>query len=439
MEETIHNVVCTVCGCCCDDLEVKIKDGRIVEVKNACAVSLSKFQNYNNEERIVKPMIKKNGEFKECSFEEAIKEASIILAESEYPLIYGLSLTTTEAISKAVELAEALGGVIDNTTSVCHGPSLIGVHDIGVVTCTLGEVKNRADLIIYWGSNPVFSHPRHLTRYTVFSKGKFRKERKERKLIVVDVRRTATAKMADIFIQVAPNQDYELLSALRMAIKGEEIYLDEVAGVPVNKIEELADLMVSCEFGILFFGLGLTMSLGKSRNIDAALSLVRDLNEKTKFLIMPMRGHYNVTGANEAIAWQTGYPFAVDFSQGYPRYNPGETTIIDILNRGECDAALIIGSDPAAHFPVSATKHLTKIPVIIIDPHKNATTLISKVVIPTAITGIEAEGTVYRMDGVPLECKKLVEPPSGLKSDEEILTEILMSVKKLKGEEKLYE
>ncbi|MBS7658288.1 MAG: formylmethanofuran dehydrogenase subunit B [Candidatus Bathyarchaeia archaeon] len=439
MEETIHNVVCTVCGCCCDDLEVKIKDGRIVEVKNACAVSLSKFQNYNNEERIVKPMIKKNGEFKECSFEEAIKEASIILAESEYPLIYGLSLTTTEAISKAVELAEALGGVIDNTTSVCHGPSLIGVHDIGVVTCTLGEVKNRADLIIYWGSNPVFSHPRHLTRYTVFSKGKFRKERKERKLIVVDVRRTATAKMADIFIQVAPNQDYELLSALRMAIKGEEIYLDEVAGVPVNKIEELADLMVSCEFGILFFGLGLTMSLGKSRNIDAALSLVRDLNEKTKFLIMPMRGHYNVTGANEAIAWQTGYPFAVDFSQGYPRYNPGETTIIDILNRGECDAALIIGSDPAAHFPVSAIKHLTKIPVIIIDPHKNATTLISKVVIPTAITGIEAEGTVYRMDGVPLECKKLVEPPSGLKSDEEILTEILMSVKKLKGEEKLYE
>ncbi|MEM3553207.1 MAG: hypothetical protein QXE15_06235, partial [Candidatus Bathyarchaeia archaeon] len=64
---------------------------------------------------------------------------------------------------------------------------------------------------------------------------------------------------------------------------------------------------------------------------------------------------------------------------------------------------------------------------------KNATTLISKVVIPTAITGIEAEGTVYRMDGVPLECKKLVEPPLGLKSDEEILTEILMTVKKLKS------
>jgi len=432
LEKTFYNVVCTVCGCCCDDLEVKVKDGKIVDVKNACAVSLSKFQNYNNEERIVKPMIKENGEFKECGFDEAIKKASTILAEAEYPLIYGLSLTSTEAIGKAVELAEALGGVIDNTTSVCHGPSLIGVHDIGIVTCTLGEVKNRADLIIYWASNPVFSHPRHLARYTVFSKGKFRKERKERKLVVVDVRKTATAKLADIFIQVAPNQDYELLSALRMAVKGEEIYLEEVAGVPVNKIEELADLMMSCEFGILFFGLGLTMSLGKSRNIDAALSLVRDLNEKTKFLIMPMRGHYNVTGANEVIAWQTGYPFAVDFSQGYPRYNPGETTTIELLNRGECDAALIIGSDPVAHFPVSAIKHLMKIPVITIDPHKTATTSISNIVIPAAITGIEAGGTVYRMDGVPLECKKIVEPPLGVKSDEEILTEILTNVRKLK-------
>jgi formylmethanofuran dehydrogenase subunit B len=433
MEKTFFNVVCSVCGCCCDDLEVKVKNGKIVEVKNACAISLSKFQNYNKE-RISAPMIKKNGEFKECSFKEAVEEASKILAEAKYPIIYGLSLTSTEAISIAVELTEVLGGVIDNTTSVCHGPSLIGVHDIGLVTCTLGEVKNRADLIIYWGSNPVFSHPRHLARYTIFSKGKFRKKREERKLVVVDARKTATAKMADIFIQVAPNQDYELLSALRMAVKGEEIYLEEVAGVSIDKIEELADLMISCEFGILFFGLGLTMSLGKSRNIDAALSLVRDLNERTKFLIMPMRGHYNVTGANEVIAWQTGYPFAVDFSQGYPRYNPGETTTIDILTRGECDAALIIGSDPAAHFPVSAVKHLTKIPVITIDPHKNATTLISNIVIPTAITGIEAEGTVYRMDGVPLECKKLIEPPSSLKPDKEVLSEILMNVKKLKEE-----
>lgn len=432
MERLVPNVVCSVCGCCCDDLEVKISDGKIIEVRNACAVSLSKFQNYDRE-RILKPMVRRNGELKPCALEEAVDEASRILAEAKYPAIYGLSLTGTEAIGAAIELAEAIGGIIDNTTSVCHGPSLIGVHDIGSVTCTLGEVKHRADLIVYWGSNPAFSHPRHMARYTVFAKGKFRRGRNERKLVVVDVRKTATAKLADLFIQVAPNQDYELLTALRMAVKGNEIYQDEVAGVPTEKVEELAELMIGCEFGVLFFGLGLTMSLGKSRNIDAALSLVRDLNERTKFLIMPMRGHYNVTGANEVMAWQTGFPFAIDFSRGYPTYNPGETSIVDILIRKECDAALIVGSDPVAHFPLKAAKHLAEIPLVTIDPHRTATSALSDVVIPTAITGIEAEGTVYRMDGVPLECKKLVEPPPGLKTDEEVLRGILNKVREIKG------
>jgi len=45
---------------------------------------------------------------------------------------------------------------------------------------------------------------------------------------------------------------------------------------------------------------------------------------------------------------------------------------------------------------------LAKIPVIQIDPYENPTTLISEVVIPCAIAGVEAEGTAYRMDGMAL-------------------------------------
>ena len=43
----------------------------------------------------------------------------------------------------------------------------------GKVTCTLGEVKNRADFIVYWGGNPAEGHPRHFTKYTLTQKGKF--------------------------------------------------------------------------------------------------------------------------------------------------------------------------------------------------------------------------------------------------------------------------
>jgi formylmethanofuran dehydrogenase subunit B len=256
--------------------------------------------------------------------------------------------------------------------------------------------------------------------------------RKERKMIVVDVRRTRTADIADYFLQVEPNKDYEVLQALRALIRDEELDVDSVGGVPAEVLEDLADILVSCEFGIVFFGVGLTMSEGKLRNIDAAISLVRDLNERTKFLIMPMRGHFNVTGANMVSTWQTGYPYAVDFSHKYPQYNPGETSVVDILSRAEADAGLVVASDPVAHFPKEATKSLVKNPLIVIDPEITATSLMADVVFPSAIIGIEVEGTAYRMDHVPLPLKKVVEPPKGILSDEQILRRILREVRRLK-------
>jgi len=256
-------------------------------------------------------------------------------------------------------------------------------------------------------------------------------------MIVVDVRKTRSADLADYFIQVEPNKDYELLQALRLLIRDEELDVDEVAGVPVEILEEIADIMIGCELGVLFFGVGLTMSEGKLRNVDAAISLVRDLNKRTKFLIMPMRGHFNVTGADTVFTWQTGFPYAVDFSHGYPRYNPGETSVVDVLCRREADAGLIVASDPVAHFPREAVQNLVSNPLIVIDPQVTSTSLMADVVIPSALVGIEVEGTAYRMDHVPLPLKKVVEPPEGCLSDEEILHRILSEVRRLRRTRKV--
>lgn len=426
----VRAVTCPVCGCLCDDVELTIENGKIVKVKNGCAMCRSKFLGYSNEHRILKPLIRKNGNLVEASFEQAVKKAAQILAEANYPIIYGWSSTSCEAIRVGIELAEEVGGVIDNTATICHGPSILGIQDVGISSCTLGQIRHRADLVIYWGSNPLVAHPRHMRRYTAFSKGRFQKGK--RKLIVVDVRKTETAETADYFIQVKPNKDYEILQVLRALIWDQEIEVDEVAGVPVEHLEEVADLMIECSFGILFFGAGLAMTKGKVRNVDAALSLVRDLNMRTKFVIMPMRGHFNVTGADTVFTWQTGYPYAVDFSLGYPRYNPGEASVIDILLRRESDAALIVASDPVANFPKKAAEQLVKNPLIVIDPLMSVTARMADVVFPSAFVGIEASGTAYRMDHVPLPLKKVVNPPNGILTDEEILKRILVEVKKLK-------
>ena len=397
-------------------------------MKNACTISRSKFMNHH-ENKIAAPTVKG----KEEKLEDAVKRAVEILASARRPLIYGLSSTDCGAIGKAVEIAEYTGGVLDNTSSVCHGPTILALQSVGESKSTLGEIKNRADLVIFWGSNPSEAHLRHIVRYSVMPKGKYVPEgKKDRKIVVVDVRETRTARMADKFLKIDHNKDFELLSTLRSLVRGEKIDAEEVAGVPMSEIEELAEAMKNARFGALFFGLGLTQSDGRHMNIDAAVGLVSELNRKTKFVLTPMRGHYNVSGANSVSTWQTGYPYAVDFSLGYPRYNPGEFTAIDMLAREEADAALIIASDPGSNFPKDAAKHLAKIPVITLDQKTTPTTMLSEVVIPVATAGIEAEGTAYRMDGVPLMLSKILEPQEGVLSDQKILDMILAGLKEAK-------
>lgn len=419
-----ENVVCPLCGCLCDDIEVVTEGGRVADVKNACVISKSKFLNHAKDR--AKPRIKKNGKLVEVPIEEALGEAAEVLKKADFPLIYGLSSTETDAQRLAVELAELIGASIDNTSSVCHGPTILAAQDCGAAKCTLGEVKNRADLVIFWGCNPAEAHLRHATRYSITPRGLYTESgKKGREIVHIDVRETKTSKMADIFVKVKPSQDYELLSAFRAAVKGYDV--GDVAGVPSKIIKRLVEKMKSCKFGVIFFGLGLTMTGGRHMNINAALRLVRDLNDHTKFAIIPMRGHGNVSGSNDVMTWCTGYPYAVNFSKGYPVYNPGEFSAVDILARRECDAALIIASDPVAHFPAQASRHLARIPTIVIDPKVSLTSLIAKIVIPSAIAGIECDGTAYRMDGIPLRLKKVID--SEFLPDREILKKIIEKVK----------
>jgi formylmethanofuran dehydrogenase subunit B len=299
----------------------------------------------------------------------------------------------------------------------------------GKVSCTLGEVKNRADLIIYWGGNPAECHPRHFTKYTLTQKGKFVPNgRKDRTMVLVDIRETPSAKAADIFLQVRPARDFEVVTILRALIKGQRVDPNLVAetGLTVEQLQDLADRMKTCKFGVLFFGMGLSMTRGKHMNSAAVLTLAAELNAFTKFVAMPMRGHGNVTGGDVIMRWTTGYPFGVNLARGYPRFNPGEFSTIDLLIRGDCDAALVLGADPGATMPQPAIDHLARIPTIVLDPKVTHTSRLARVHFTTAVTGISAPGTVYRMDEIPLPLRTALKSP--YPTDEDIVRRICQAV-----------
>ncbi|SHI30068.1 formylmethanofuran dehydrogenase subunit B [Desulfosporosinus lacus DSM 15449] len=268
---------------------------------------------------------------------------------------------------------------------------------------------------------------RHLSRYSALAKGLFVAEgRKGRKVVVIDVRPTATSKQADEFLEITPGQDFEIATVLRAIIKGlplPELPEDStVGGVPLSKWRELVSLMKACHYGVVMFGIGVTESRGKDLNLEQIIKLVGEMNEFTRFYAIPMRGHGNVNGSNQVLTWQTGYPFAVNLSRGYPRYNPGEFSVMDLLIRREVDAALIIATDPGAHLPKVAVEHLKNIPTIVLEPHENLTTSWANVVIPVAPAGVGVSGTFYRMDNVALQVKKLADFP--FPSDLEVVKSI---------------
>lgn len=426
----IEDVVCPFCGCLCDDLVVEVEGTRVVSVENGCTLANEKFM---GDHRLKTPIRREGKGWKETTYDEAIRETAEILCDADRPLLYGWSGTHGEAQSIGIHLAEILGALVDNTSTVCHGPSILAIQEVGHPGCTLGQVKNRADVIIYWGTNPIDAHPRHMSRYTTFADGFFLKEAfRDRKLIVVDVRKSESANIADEYIRIQPGGDYAVLSALRAIVQGKRgIIPSSVSGVSREQLFRVADLLLSAKFGAIFFGLGLTMSRGKSKNIRNAIELTEELNRHTKCIISPMRGHWNVYGSNEVFTWITGYPYAVDFARGIAFYNPGETTSVDVLSRKECDACLVVASDPGAHFPKACAEHLAEIPTVQIDPHVNATTHLSRIQIPVAVTGIDAEGTAYRMDGVPIRTRMLFK--GTYPSDTDVLDQLYAVVKEIKG------
>jgi formylmethanofuran dehydrogenase subunit B len=173
------------------------------------------------------------------------------------------------------------------------------------------------------------------------------------------------------------------------------------------------------------------MTRGRHFNSGALLALATDLNEHTHFVAKPVRGHGNVTGADNVVSWQTGFPFGVNLSRGYPRFNPGEFTTVDLLGRGEADAALIIAADPGENFPQRAIEHLRRIPTIVLDPKPTHTAAHARVAITTATYGISTAGTVYRMDDVSITLRPAL--PSPYPSDEEVLKRIKERVRELLG------
>src|SRR4051794_146720 len=384
-----ERATCGGCGLVCDDVTAVVRDdGTLERLERTCPLGDAWFA-----ERVAPapPPARVGG--REAALDDALEEAAGILGRARAPLVYGLGGASCEAQRVAVALAEALGATIDPAGPALDRASGLACQARGASTATLGEVRDRAAAVVVWRADPATTHPRLFER--------LRLPDPTRALVVVDAERTETAARADTFIALPAERDVEALSALRAGVRGTP--LARPAG-----LEEFHDLAAR----LLSFGHVAVLHRIQGLVEAVALNaLVRDLAGLTHAVSLTLRREANAAGAEDVLAWQTGYPSAVSFAGGRPRANPGELSAAAVLERGDADAALVVASDPLAHLPPAAAERLRALPVVSIDATATATADAARVAFTTAAAGVHRAGVVHRLDGVPVPLRAVLRSP----------------------------
>ncbi len=367
------------------------------------------------------------GKPKSVSLSVAYEQAVSILSESKRPLLLGWSNSPSEVTSLGIALAKLLKGVFDSTASFEYGRlldhKLVGGEADKV---TLDDVRNFADFIVYWGVNPAESHHRHASRYTVFPRGSNITEGRESRVIaVVDIRESESMRLANHQLILEPrNGDEHFLNALYNELKGTlGTPPTHVGGIPAIEFLSFAKQIKEADYIAIFYGNGLIHAPLESNTLPLLVKVANRLNRKKRpCIILPMVALCNSTGVVKTSLKETGLPFSVDFTSQTPKPYP---LMQDGLRNNEFDAALIVGWDALSFLSGPIAKSLQNIPIISLSTQPTITTRESSVVFPTALTGAETNGTVYRMDGIAVPLKPFAKAPQQIPTEYQILTHLL--------------
>ena len=398
--DRIANVTCLGCGCACDDIVLTVREGRIVETEHACPLGAAWFGDGG-----VPGLVRVEG--RESDVGTALDAAAALLRGARGRLFVFLGDDLTCAAQRAtLGIADRLRAVADGAVSETAANGILAAQRRGRAGATLGELRNRADLVLYWGVDPDARYPRYRQRYTGHASGlHLRRGHHNRTVVSVSVGADAAPADADVRITLRPDQEVAALAELRARLVGRT--LGEAAG-PATELADLAGRLTRARY-IAIVADGESAAEGRSPDrTEALIALAQGLNAPTRAALSTLRGGGNRSGAEAVMTWQTGFPFAVDFSRGFPRYHP-DVRGGALFDRRGFAAALVVGSPTSV--PESLRLRLTRVPVVVVGPRASDAGFPARVAIDTGVAGIHEAGLAYRMDDIPLPLRAVVTGP----------------------------
>jgi len=261
METRVHHRTCPFCEATCG-LEVTTRDGDVVSIRGdehdvlshgfICPKAYGLKQLHEDPDRLTTPLVRRDGELVEASWDEAFDEIDRRLS----PLL-------GEHGRNAV--AVYLGNPnAHNLSTLLYGPALmrtLGTHNLysaatvdqmpkqvadglmfgNVLSVPVPDV-DRTDHLLILGANPLVSNGSLLTAPDMRGRLRGIRERGGR-VVVVDPRRTRTAEEADEHHFIRPGTDALLLAALACTLVEEELCDPGRLAEHLNGLDEVRALV----------------------------------------------------------------------------------------------------------------------------------------------------------------------------------------------------
>ena len=394
----VENAVCLGCGCACDDIAVVVDGGRITEARNACPLGLRWFGDG------ALPGAVLGG--RSAAIEEVIGEIADILRSARAPLVYLAPDLTSEAQRASVAIADQLHAFIDGVTSATASEGILAAQRRGRAGATLGEIRNRADLLVFWAVDPALGYPRFQSRYAPDPAGvHVPNGRADRTVIAVDVGSQRGPNDADVRIQMTAEEESLFCASLRGCLAGRTF-----GGAPIlARVTELATRLNRAKYAVIVTdGESASPTAAPSMRASSLIALTQALNATTRGSLCTLRAGGNRNGADTVLSWQTGFPMAVDFARGAPAYTPEDATL-SRLARGAFDAVLLIGATMS--LPDTLTGALRGVRTIAIGPRASESAVDASIRIDTGVASIHESGIAFRTDDIPLSLRAVLPTP----------------------------
>jgi len=386
------DVPCPFCSIHCDDLVIQNQSGKLKIKENGCHIAVDRFERALSQS---KPTI--NG--KTVTLDDAISQAAEIFNKSTEPLIAGLA-TDVGGMRSVMELADKSGAIIDHMFNDGATRNFLVLQDLGWVMTTMGEIKNRADLIIFAGTD-ASNYPRFYERVVRNEKSMFNYDTKNRDIVYI-------GENLDVSLGKCPSgkkpthlkcpQDEigEVISVLHALVGGNKTQKkDKIAGIKMANLEKLAEQMKNARYGVIVWAPGELNFPHAELTIQNFCEITKYLNRETRFAGFFLGGNDGGMSANNVSAWQSGFPLRVNFSKGYPEHDSQKYATANVLKNKEADALLWISSFNPEIKPPHA-----KIPTIVLATPDTKLNFKPDVFIPVSTPGVDHPGQMIRTDSV---------------------------------------